>query len=115
MAGGAVCRIAPTVNPGFCLEFFRHLPGLTPEDMETMERTEAAYRALGAQLTYNCTPYLQGNVPRFGEITAYSESSATPYMNSVYGHAPRPRVGPDHPVPAVAAGCVLRTSARREP
>ncbi len=85
MAGGAVCRIPPTVNPGFCLEFFRHLPGLTPEDMESMERTEAAYRALGAQLTYNCTPYLQGNVPRFGEITAYSESSATPYMNSVYG------------------------------
>jgi predicted aconitase len=50
-----------------------------------MERTEAAYKALGAQLTYSCTPYLRGNVPRFGEITAYSESSATPYMNSVYG------------------------------
>jgi len=85
VAGGAVCRVPPTVNPGFCLEFFRHVPGLTPEDMQTMERTEAAYRALGAQLTYNCTPYLQGNVPRFGEVTAYSESSATPYMNSVYG------------------------------
>ena len=50
-----------------------------------MERTDAAYKALGAQLTYNCTPYLQGNVPHFGEITAYSESSATPFMNSVYG------------------------------
>lgn len=85
VAGGAVCRVAPTVNPGFCFEFFRHVPGLTPEDLATMERTEAAYRALGAQLTYDCTPYLQGNVPRFGEITAYSESSATPYMNSVYG------------------------------
>jgi len=83
--GGAVCRVAPTVNPGFCLAFFRHAPGLTPQDMAMMERTEAAYRALGAQLTYDCTPYLQGNVPRFGEVTAYSESSATPYMNSVYG------------------------------
>jgi predicted aconitase len=85
VAGGAVCRVPPTVNPGFCLEFFRHVPGLSPEDLATMERTEAAYKALGAQLTYNCTPYLQGNVPRFGEVTAYSESSATPYMNSVYG------------------------------
>ena len=85
VAGGAVCRVPPTVNPGFCLEFFRHVPGLTPDDLSTMERTEAAYRALGAQLTYDCTPYLQGNVPRFGELTAYSESSATPYMNSVYG------------------------------
>lgn len=83
--GGAVCRVPPTVNPGFCLSFFRHVPGLTPEDMATMERTEAAYRRLGAVLTYNCTPYLQGNVPRFGEVTAYSESSCTPYMNSVYG------------------------------
>ena len=85
VAGGAVCRVSPTVNPGFCLEFFRQLPGLSSADMETMERTEVAYRALGAQLTYDCTPYLQGNVPRFGEVTAYSESSATPYMNSVYG------------------------------
>ncbi|MGO9583695.1 MAG: aconitase X catalytic domain-containing protein [Acidimicrobiales bacterium] len=85
VAGDAVCKVPPTVNPGFCLEFFRHVPGLTPEDMSTMERTEAAYRALGAQLTYSCTPYLQGNVPYFGEVTAYSESSATPYMNSVYG------------------------------
>ncbi|MGD0942911.1 MAG: aconitase X [Acidimicrobiales bacterium] len=72
VAGGAVCKVPPTVNPGFCLEFFRHVPGLTPEDMSTMERTEAAYRTLGAQLTYNCTPYLQGNVPYFGEVTAYS-------------------------------------------
>ena len=23
VAGGAVCKVPPTVNPGFCLEFFR--------------------------------------------------------------------------------------------
>lgn len=85
VAGGAVCKVPPTVNPGFCLEFFAKMPGLSAEDLNTMERTDAAYRALGAQLSYNCTPYLQGNVPHFGEITAYSESSATPFMNSVYG------------------------------
>ena len=36
-------------------------------------------------LSYNCTPYIATNVPNFGEICAFSESSATPYINSVWG------------------------------
>lgn len=80
--GGARCQVSPTVNPGFHLEYFT---GLSPEDVNIMHRTRAAYKKIGATLTYNCTPYLEQNIPRFGEITAYSESSATPYINSVYG------------------------------
>ncbi len=83
--GGARCRISPTVNPGFNLEYFQDVTTISPEDESVIKRTRAAYKAIGAILTYSCTPYLEENIPRFGEITAYSESSATPYMNSVYG------------------------------
>ncbi len=83
--GGAVCRVSPTVNPGFNLEYFQNVTALNPEDTAVIKRTRSAYRTIGATLTYNCTPYLEKNIPRFGEITAYSESSATPYINSVYG------------------------------
>ena len=50
-----------------------------------MERTHNAYKTLGAELSYNCTPYIDTNVPRYGEVTAFSESSATPYVNAVWG------------------------------
>ena len=82
---GAHCRIAPTVNPGFCLSFFKEQKLVSPEDAAFMQRTHDAYKALGAILSYNCTPYTITNVPNFGEICAYSESSATPYVNSVWG------------------------------
>ena len=84
--GGAHCRVSPTVNPGFNIELFQQITDqMTEEDVSTMQRTRAAYRAIGATLTYSCTPYLQQNIPSFGEVVAYSESSATPYVNSVYG------------------------------
>lgn len=82
---GAHCRIAPTVNPGFCLSFFKDQKLVSTEDAKLMQRTHDAYKGLGAILSYNCTPYTITNVPNFGEICAYSESSATPYVNSVWG------------------------------
>jgi predicted aconitase len=83
--GGAKCKIPPTVNPGFCLSYFRAAGKVTDEYASLMQRTHDAYKALGAILSYNCTPYLQTNVPYFGEIVAFSESSATPFVNSVWG------------------------------
>ena len=44
-----------------------------------------AYRRIGATMTLSCTPEIEKNVPAFGEIVAFSESSATPYVNSVLG------------------------------
>lgn len=82
---GAKCRVSPTVNPGFNLEYFQCITDISKEDEEIIKRTRKAYKEIGATLTYNCTPYLEKNVPRFGEITAFSESSATPFINSVYG------------------------------
>ena len=83
LKAGAYCRIAPTVNPGFNLEFCREHLSISPKDEELMERTRNAYREIGATLTFSCTPYLEANVPRFGEIISYSETSATAYVNSV--------------------------------
>lgn len=82
---GAKCRVAPTVNPGFCISYFKNRDLVSKEDADFMQRTDDAYRKLGAVLSYNCTPYIDTNVPNYGEVIAFSESSATPYVNSVWG------------------------------
>lgn len=82
---GAHCVVPPTVNPGFCLSYFKQAGMVKDEDASLMQRTNDAYKGLGAILSYNCTPYLGTNIPHYGEIVAYSESSATPYVNSVWG------------------------------
>ncbi|MBR6739341.1 MAG: aconitase X catalytic domain-containing protein [Oscillospiraceae bacterium] len=84
---GAKCRVAPTVNPGFCIGHFNGTCAhpVDAESADHMKRTDAAYRGLGAVLSYNCTPYIATNVPNFGEVCAFSESSATPYVNAVWG------------------------------
>lgn len=80
--GGARCVVSPTVNPALSLDYF---PDLEQGAREMTERVQGAYRAVGASLTYSCTPYLYGNAPRYGEVVAFSESSATPYVNAVLG------------------------------
>lgn len=83
---GAKCIIPPTVNPSINIQYLNeHLHEVPEAGVERVRRCHEAYKALGAVLTYNCTPYLQQNVPAFGEVIAFSESSATPYVNSVLG------------------------------
>lgn len=83
--GGATCKVRPTVNPSFNWEQMSCITNIAKEDMDIVKRTHEAYVKLGAIMTYDCTPYLEKNVPMIGEICAYSESSCTPFMNSVYG------------------------------
>ena len=80
---GASCAIAPTVNPGYSVDYFRNR--LSDAAIENMRKTERIYRGLGARLTYCCTPYLADNVPPYGEIIAFSETNATIYANAVLG------------------------------
>ena len=80
---GASCAIAPTVNPGYSVDYFRNR--LSDAAVENMRKTERIYRGLGARLTYCCTPYLADNVPSYGEIIAFSETNATIYANAVLG------------------------------
>ncbi len=83
---GAYCRISPTVNPSIDLKYLNaHLCEIPKAGVDIVTATNEAYRKIGATLTFNCTPYLIGNVPTFGECIAFSESSATPYVNSVIG------------------------------
>jgi hypothetical protein len=83
---GGKCKIPPTVNPSVDVCYLnRHLAEVPEKGKEIVAATNEAYREIGAILTFNCTPYLQQNVPRFGEVVSFSESSATPYVNSVLG------------------------------
>lgn len=82
---GAAARVIPTVNPGYCVKYFREKGWLREEDAVNMRRTEAAYRKLGANMTLSCTPYISDNRPAFGEICAFSETSVTVFANSVLG------------------------------
>ena len=82
---GAVCSIPPTVNPGYCLKFFENLGYVNDSSSALMRETHKVYQGLGANMTYSCTPYLFGNIPRYGETVAFSETSVTVYANSVLG------------------------------
>ena len=83
---GAFCKISPTVNPSIDLKYLNaHLCEIPKAGLDIVTATNEAYRKIGATLSFNCTPYLLQNVPTFGEVIAFSESSATPYVNSVLG------------------------------
>ena len=108
LSKGAKCIIPPTVNPSINLKYLNdHLFEIPKAGKEIVSATNEAYRKLGAQLTFDCTPYLQQNVPAFGEVIAFSESSATPYVNSVIG-ARTNREGSNSALCAAITGVVPR-------
>ncbi|MFA4966014.1 MAG: aconitase X catalytic domain-containing protein, partial [Thermoleophilia bacterium] len=83
---GAHCVVSPTVNPHIDLEYLdAHLFSIPQEGKDRVTACNDAYTRIGATMTLDCTPELEKNVPAFGEIVAFSESSATPYVNSVLG------------------------------
>lgn len=57
-----------------------------PAEMVEMQRdAETFYGPRGVNILATCTPYQVGNLPVFGEICAWMESSAVVYCNSVLG------------------------------
>jgi predicted aconitase len=83
---GARCAVPTTCNPIFDYEYLEKIGRpLSKEDTDLCRRSRVARKKIGIIPTECCTPYLDGNVPRVGEIIAFSESSATPYVNSVCG------------------------------
>lgn len=85
-AGGARCRIKPTCNPLYDLDYLENVGIRDPaNEAELLRKLKETFLKLGITLTYSCTPEIQSNVPRFGEYVAFSESSATPYVNAVCG------------------------------
>ena len=103
--GGAHCKIAPPTNPSWDVENLTKIYDVTPEERALGERTIDVYRRIGAKLTFCCAPGLGTNVPFLGEHIAFSESSATPYVNSVLGA----RSNRESSVSALAAAVIGKT------
>ena len=83
---GARCLVSPTTNPSMDLKYVEeHLWTFTGDGRARVEASNDAYRRIGATMTLSCTPEIEKNVPAFGEVVAFSESSASPYVNSVLG------------------------------
>ena len=95
MAGkGAKVRVLTTLNPsGMDLVDWKEL-GFPDDFAEKQLRIMDAFKKMGIMMTATCTPYLVGNLPRFGEHIAWSESSAVSFANSVIGARTNREGGP---------------------
>jgi len=83
--GGARCKVPTSTNPVYDIEYFDKLFDVPKDEGEVARRVMDAYKRVGAILSWSCVPYLAENIPLYGETVAFSESSATPYVNSVIG------------------------------
>jgi len=79
----AFAKVPSTLNPaGTDLDMWKEL-GFSLDFATKQNRIVDAYGSLGISKTCTCTPYLIGNIPRFGDHVAWSESSAVAFANSV--------------------------------
>jgi len=105
LAGDGRVRVLTTLNPaGMDLEDWRKL-GISEEFAVKQNLVIEAFRKMGIIISCTCTPYLIGNLPRYGEHIAWSESSAVTFANSVIGAKTNREGGPS----ALAAGFVGKT------
>jgi predicted aconitase len=105
MARDGLARVLATLNPaGMDVERFREL-GVSEAFADKQRTVLAAFSRMGVIPTCTCTPYLVGNLPRFGQHVAWSESSAVCFANSVIGARTNREGGPS----ALAAALTGRT------
>ncbi len=103
MAREASFRVPATLNPAG-MDLSRWADMGVPEGFaERQLRIVEALVRMGAIPTLTCTPYLAGNLPRFGEHVCWGESSAVAFANSVLG-ARTNREGGVKAVAAAVAG-----------
>jgi len=102
----AKVTVRATLNPlGLDLRRWRAM-GVDEGFHSRQERIVAAYRALGVEPLYTCTPYLAGNRPQRGQHLAWAESSATIFANSYLGAYTNREGGPS----ALAAAIIGKTA-----
>lgn len=102
----AKVSVRATVNPlGLDLRRWEEM-GVDPGFHSKQERIVAAYRKMGLEPLYTCTPYLAGNRPRRGQHLAWAESSATVFANSFLGSKTNREGGPS----ALAAAVIGKTA-----
>lgn len=98
-------KVLTTLNPaGMDLENWRQL-GISEDFAKKQEMVIQAFERMGILVSCTCTPYLIGNLPRYGEHVAWSESSAVTFANSVLGAKTNREGGPS----ALAAAFVGKT------
>jgi predicted aconitase len=98
-------KVLTTLNPaGMDLEDWKNL-GISEGFAKKQNSVIDAFRKMGIIISCTCTPYLIGNLPRYGEHIAWSESSAVTFANSVIGAKTNREGGPS----ALAAGFVGKT------
>jgi len=103
--GGARCRVPTSTNPVYDIPFFHRLFEIPKFEADVARRVMEAYKRVGAILSWSCIPYMAENIPLYGETVAFSESSATPYVNSVIGA----RTNREAAQSALAAGVIGKT------
>ena len=102
---GAKVKVLTYLNPaGMDLENWEKL-GFPKDFAKNQIRVMDAFKKMGIVVTSTCTPYLAGNLPRFREHIAWSESSAVSFSNSVIGARTNREGGPS----ALAAALCGRT------
>jgi predicted aconitase len=102
---GAKVQVLTYLNPaGMDLENWEKL-GFPKDFAKNQLRIMNAFKDMGIVITSTCTPYLAGNLPRFREHIAWSESSAVSFSNSVIGARTNREGGPS----ALAAAICGRT------
>jgi len=100
-------KVITTLNPaGMDLENWKQL-GISEEFAQKQNLVIEAFDKMGILISCTCTPYLIGNLPRYGEHVAWSESSAVTFANSVLGARTNREGGPS----ALAAAFVGKTPA----
>jgi len=105
--GGGRAKVLATLNPaGMDVENWPAL-GVSPQFAAQQQRVLDAFARMNVITTCTCTPYLAGNLPRYGECLAWAESSAVCFANSVLGARTNREGGPS----ALAAALVGRTPA----
>jgi len=98
-------KVLTTLNPaGMDLENWRQL-GISEDFAAKQNLVIDAFNRMGILISCTCTPYLIGNLPRYGEHVAWSESSAVTFANSVIGARTNREGGPS----ALAAAFVGKT------
>jgi predicted aconitase len=104
-SNGAKVQVLTFLNPaGMDLENWDKL-GFPKDFAKNQIRIIDAFKEMGIVVTSTCTPYLAGNLPRFREHIAWSESSAVSFSNSVIGARTNREGGPS----ALAAAICGRT------
>lgn len=90
----AKVKVLTYLNPaGMDMKSWKEI-GFPKDFAEKQIRVMDAFGKMGIVTSATCTPYLAGNLPRFGEHIAWSESSAVSFANSVIGARTNREGGP---------------------